>query len=287
MSLLFKRSTIQWCEEKTSSYKYSSYIAEFYNSLTGFCLCLSACIFYYNYKKSKLYINKLENSLILLFLVGIGTFLFHSTLLYIFQMTDEIPMLLLSCEYYYLVSSFKLSKYTYYPVTNTFKYNVYGISVIVFIVGFVNNFLQVLIFQSSLIYIIGLILYKFYLFNLSIDIYLQRLYKSKESLQEQYIYHYHVHNKLKIVKKNIRIISELYNNIKNYKKIGFILTASSVIVWFLDKNYCEYINIHGHAIWHVLTSIGLFYLNKIMITYLQLIYQVIYYRLKNILKLIL
>ena len=62
MSLLFKRSTIQWCEEKSSSYKYSSYIAEFYNSLTGFCLCLSACIFYYNYKKSKLYINKLENN---------------------------------------------------------------------------------------------------------------------------------------------------------------------------------------------------------------------------------
>lgn len=272
MSLLFKRSTIKWCEEN-SAYSYSIYIAEFFNTLTGLCLCLSAYVFYKMNENNSSIINKLRKSLILLFVVGVGTVLFHSTLLYVFQMTDEIPMLLLALEYYYLVNSMNFNVYDNYLsyLTLNFKYKIYGMSFGIFIIGYISDFLQVLVFQSTLMYIIYLILYKFYLCNKQIENNLEKLYKRKAFLEEQFLYHYFVNNKLKLIKKNINNANALYTKIKIYKYIGLFLTLNSFIVWYIDKNHCNSININGHALWHILTSIGLFCLNNIIIFYYQLI----------------
>ena len=93
--MLYKNSTIQWCEDK---YVHSDYIMEWYNTLTGALLSLSGILFYLNNRRN-VYISHFNNVSIILIILGIGTMLFHSTLLYVFQLTDEIPMLWLCFEY--------------------------------------------------------------------------------------------------------------------------------------------------------------------------------------------
>ena len=74
------KSSIDWCEH---NYTRSSFIAEFWNSLTGLALCISSILFYINnkhiYNLHKFHHIKQANNL--LFIVGIGTILFHGTLL--------------------------------------------------------------------------------------------------------------------------------------------------------------------------------------------------------------
>ena len=65
-------------------------------------------------------------------------------------------------------------------------------------------------------------------------------------------------NKRKVLKKNIRI--------------NIVIFSTSIIIWNIDNLYCNEINqkIQLHAIWHILTSIGMFYLNEMFTIYLEL-----------------
>ena len=94
-SLLKLPSSLSWCELKNT---HSDYIAEFWNSVSGICLCISAIVFYKNFSRTRYY-SLLSNANNHLFIVGIGTILFHSTLLYVFQLFDEMPMLVITIEY--------------------------------------------------------------------------------------------------------------------------------------------------------------------------------------------
>lgn len=94
-NLLESPSSISWCENKNT---HSDYIAEFWNSVSGICLCISAIVFYRNFNKTRYY-SLLSNANNHLFIVGIGTILFHSTLLYVFQLFDEMPMFVITIEY--------------------------------------------------------------------------------------------------------------------------------------------------------------------------------------------
>ncbi|QEU61200.1 Ydc1/Ypc1 [Kluyveromyces lactis] len=86
-------STIDWCEE---NYVISPYIAEWSNTLTnsGFIL-LALYLLYSSWK------NKLETRFKLVCagfgLVGIGSWLFHMTLQYKYQLLDELPMVYATC----------------------------------------------------------------------------------------------------------------------------------------------------------------------------------------------
>lgn len=82
-------STLDWCEE---NYTITSYIAEFWNTISNLAIIVpSFGGFYYAYK------NNLENRILLCFislaLVGFGSWNFHMTLLYEMQLFDELPML--------------------------------------------------------------------------------------------------------------------------------------------------------------------------------------------------
>ena len=95
------KSTIDWCE---LNYIESEYIAEYWNSITGGFLIMSGILFNKFNKdlilQNNIYIqNNFKTICNLLILVGVGTILFHSTLLYPFQLLDEIPMILLASEY--------------------------------------------------------------------------------------------------------------------------------------------------------------------------------------------
>jgi hypothetical protein len=53
-----------------------------------------------------------------------------------------------------------------------------------------------------------------------------------------------------------------------YNMIGVCIFVSSIAIWQIENTFCElykpYYNIQLHALWHVLTSIGMFYLNRIV-----------------------
>ena len=107
-------SSISWCE---LDYFKSEYIAEYWNTLTGIFLCASSIYAYFKNDG----IATLYYSNVLLFIVGIGTMMFHATLVYIWQLLDEIPMLLIVIEYinillHYLILSNYLTNYIVYLI---------------------------------------------------------------------------------------------------------------------------------------------------------------------------
>lgn len=86
-------STIDWCEE---NYVVTPYIAEAMNTISNSVFILLA--FYAIYSAVH---NRLETRFVLInlgfSLVGIGSWLFHMTLKYEFQLLDELPMIYATC----------------------------------------------------------------------------------------------------------------------------------------------------------------------------------------------
>lgn len=79
-----------WCER---NHHYSPYLAEPFNSLTSLTYCMVGIFAYFYHRKY------LEMRLILIcvaiFVIGVGSTLFHGTLQYSMQLLDELPMLYL------------------------------------------------------------------------------------------------------------------------------------------------------------------------------------------------
>lgn len=100
-------STIDWCEE---NYVISGYIAEYVNTLTNSVfIALAGFAVFHAYK------HKLEPRFIFtafgFMLVGIGSWLFHMTLQYHFQLLDELPMIYATCiPFWSVFSEFKSGK---------------------------------------------------------------------------------------------------------------------------------------------------------------------------------
>lgn len=132
------KSTVDWCEE---NYKVIPFIAEFWNTITGLFLCMSSFLFYKNNKKltGKLnsYLFQANNTL---FIVGIGTMFFHGTLLYIFQLFDEIPMLLMTFDYMYILLTITKNNYVH------FYYTKYVLCFIIIVSYWIHPTLQIITF---------------------------------------------------------------------------------------------------------------------------------------------
>lgn len=97
-------STIDWCEE---NYVVSGYIAEALNTITNSIFILLALFAIYH-----AYHNHLEPRFIFtalgFLLVGVGSWLFHMTLKYQFQLLDELPMIYATCiPFWSVFSEFK------------------------------------------------------------------------------------------------------------------------------------------------------------------------------------
>nr|CAG8567622.1 10687_t:CDS:2 [Entrophospora candida] len=80
-------ATLDWCEE---NYNVHEYIAEFINTTTNFIFVFLAFYGFYNTWKLGF-----EKRFLLAYaaisFIGIGSFFFHMTLLYEFQLLDELP----------------------------------------------------------------------------------------------------------------------------------------------------------------------------------------------------
>lgn len=100
-------STIDWCEE---NYVVSTYIAEALNTITnsGFIALALFAIYhaYHNHLEPRFTFTALG-----FLLVGVGSWLFHMTLKYQFQLLDELPMIYATCiPFWSVFSEFKSRK---------------------------------------------------------------------------------------------------------------------------------------------------------------------------------
>ncbi|EGV63487.1 alkaline ceramidase ydc1 [Yamadazyma tenuis] len=94
-------STIDWCEE---NYVVSDYVAEFLNTTTNAVFILLALFAIYHARQNKLEWRFIFTGLGFL-LVGIGSWWFHMTLKYHFQLLDELPMIYATCVPFWSVFS--------------------------------------------------------------------------------------------------------------------------------------------------------------------------------------
>ena len=277
-ALLYKKSTIEWCEDK---YIHSNYIMEWYNTLSGIFLSLSGILFYLNNRHNVL-ISYFNDTIKIMVMLGIGTMLFHSTLLYFFQLTDEIPMLFLCFEYIKMINVF----IKYYnlneeqnitEITTHLKKLTYRFAICISLIGLVFDWLQVFLFQLFIFICVVYILTIYYYIEKHNEYLLKKLTRKKNNLEQYILYHYTVNSQMTILKNNIKFITQLQDNLKKYKKYFNICACCSVIVWLTDNLFCsqiKYYNLYfnGHALWHIFTSIGLYYSNMLMITQFKIIF---------------
>jgi len=94
-------ANIDWCE---SNYSLTPYVAEFWNALSSFSFVLSSLVGVYLTLK-----YRMEKRFLFCFLsiclVGLGSILFHSTLLRFTQSLDELPMILSALIFVYIIQT--------------------------------------------------------------------------------------------------------------------------------------------------------------------------------------
>lgn len=236
-------SSLDWCEYNNI---HSEYISEFFNTLTGFSLCITSVIVFYENNKSGH--TRLFFTNYLLFLVGIGTILFHGTLLYIFQLLDELPMLLIAIDYYNILIKLEIFKKCFTrqfydintninSICNLSKLNYYHISIVIIASYFIKQSLQILFFQGILTLVIAILFFIMYFIN---------------NLSNNLIIIYTQYFSLKY-------------KLRYFNRICICIFVFSLLIWNIDNIYCSKIQfLQLHAWWHITTSIGMYYLNNII-----------------------
>jgi len=104
-------SPIRWCESVQGIFLYSPYIVEYWNSITSLVFCFFAIYGYVSYKNY----NKDNIPWFLFFMIGITSFLFHSTMSFTGQFLDELSIILLLT--YCLKIYYNLNSYLYILLT--------------------------------------------------------------------------------------------------------------------------------------------------------------------------
>ncbi|XP_072180405.1 alkaline ceramidase 3-like [Diadema setosum] len=91
-------STLDWCEE---NYVSSYYVAEYWNTVTNVLMILLPVISTVIMWRDKVVESRFLWANLSLFIVGVGSWCFHMTLLYGMQLLDELPMIWGSVAFVY------------------------------------------------------------------------------------------------------------------------------------------------------------------------------------------
>jgi hypothetical protein len=248
--MIFISSTVDWCEK---NYEITPLIAEFYNTITGICIFLSMYLFK-NQNHELFYSSfstNLNNVYIYSCLISFGTIMFHGTLLYFFQLLDELPLILIMTEYIdILIKLTKSNKNNKLSKTLFFKYLKIAKPLsqfICFLLPFtyiISKQFQILSFHFSL---------KF--FEIAIVLCLYNLNYEKEPISNC-LNNYNTH----------------LHNIKYYSYKGISIYILSVSFWLIEKLYCNKMILELHALWHIFSSIGFYYFNYIILSHINVYY---------------
>ena len=93
-------SNVDWCE---SNYAYSPLIAEMWNTASSVPMSFVAGFGLWKARECMLMESRWAWAWVMLAVVGVGSALFHATLLHVFQAADELPMLYCNLVFVYLM----------------------------------------------------------------------------------------------------------------------------------------------------------------------------------------
>lgn len=209
-------SSIDWCER---NYVVTHYIAEFWNCVSSFSMCILGGILFIR----GLY-NKVEHRFLLsslgFVIVGLGSAYFHGTLTHLGQMADELPMVYSMIVWWFILfrmDEFKTIKNKMFAIDISIIFGIfYGL-----LWTYVHSLQTfVLIFQAHMsLMVLGGVIKLIYLYRQS--------------------YH-HAHR--------LKYLLMVY--------VSLLITA--FVCWILDQQLCEQLNKNSrlnpqlHAWWHVL-----------------------------------
>lgn len=241
---------IDWCEE---NYVVSPFIAEWSNTISNLMFMFVA-----TYSTYSAYRNHLEFRFIIIgamfFLVGVGSWLFHMTLKYRFQLLDELPMVYATCTpAWSLFVEFDWNKWTVYRGSITWQRQ-WFFFIIIFSLATILTY----------IYIVSHIVILFQMIYGAVTLIVVAISSSfalrlKASTQ---------------VKQNMYITMS----------IGIVLFSVGFIFWQLDQIFCSFwihirrtylllplgtlLELHGW--WHLLTGMGV-YTYLVFLQYLRIL----------------
>ncbi|KAL5408161.1 hypothetical protein PMIN03_006659 [Paraphaeosphaeria minitans] len=232
-------STLNWCEE---DYYATVYSAEIINTLTNI---------WFMYLSAKGIHNCLTNghgtaflvSYIGYLLVGIGSFLFHSTLKYPMQLVDELSMIYTTCLMCYVTFSFGKTS-TYRSVLAS---SLVGLSLFITLY---YHFLQDPVFHQTVYAILTAVV--FFRAVYVMETLLRPKFRTKTTAKQEQ-------------QRNVQILSEMWGMIA----WGLGIFLGGFFFWYLDIAHCStlrrwrheigmpwgfFLELHGW--WHLMTGLG-------------------------------
>ncbi|KAF8492743.1 ceramidase [Russula emetica] len=231
-------ATLDWCE---ANYQFSHYVAEMSNTFSNlFFVCISI----YGARLSSR--ESLPARYLVGFagcaLIGLGSFVFHATLLYEAQLADELPMI--------YIASFTLAVLLESEPGFGFK-------------STYSKFLVAVTVVFDILFTASYILYRD-------PVYHQCVFAAlmvATFLREAYLLIWSEASRTIPDKKKAAIVEVL--------RTGFFTFLIGFFVWNLDNIFCDpwtrikravgwptAFLMEGHAWWHVLTGLGTFYLTQ-------------------------
>merc|ERR1712228_266053 len=249
-----RTSVFDWCEY---NYQHSPYIAETYNTLTGFSYIMVG-IFQYYYYSHLLSTNapkKLQHMFVLInpwlaityISMGIATVAFHATLKYEWQLYDGLSMQhMINWSYICLIQR--------HDINGSIQLKTKSLIVMLWTVfitvwGVFSHFLG---YQS---------LHEWHrhfgasAFTLMVVLSFSELLKTA--------------NECKGIGKATKSKDQYANFVETYFNRSGYLFIIAAISWVVENLFCPYTNIYQlHAfVWHMFTCIGLFYGSQVMIAH--------------------
>ncbi|KAL0951605.1 hypothetical protein HGRIS_008283 [Hohenbuehelia grisea] len=238
-------ATLDWCE---ANYQFSYYIAEWANSFSNISTMALASLGAWTSWRHSLPLRYVIGG-IGVWLVGLGSFAFHATLLYEAQLADELPMIYVASHSLFLLfddrpgfdtknrrSIFLIAALVLFDILFTYSYYLYR-----------NPVYHQAVFASVV---------------LLVTIRVTIIIRSSD-------------NTARIPSDKKAVISRLFS-------LGVFTFASGFLIWNLDNIFCVTITkwkkavdwplaflLEGHSWWHILTGLGT-YLKFVGIQYLTL-----------------
>ncbi|KAF2071753.1 hypothetical protein CYY_006938 [Polysphondylium violaceum] len=246
-------SNIDWCE---NNYVQSPYIAEFYNSVTSAIISAYALYgiylltrmhnsYHHNLMAKEGFIGRLNIAYFSLFLVGAGSVAFHATLLYQNQLFDELPMIYTSLILLYILMTVGETK----NANGTYK----G--------GFLGN--------SLLRHILP---YLLVVYGLFITVTIIVIKDQPKILQISYgalVIYIVLHSAFLIEKRDSESISTQRSPDNYLYRYAFCAFLAGYALWVTERFFCQdgyvIVGLQLHAIWHILTGLGVFVWTQFLI----------------------
>ncbi|NBO99296.1 MAG: hypothetical protein EBU90_04105 [Proteobacteria bacterium] len=279
------QSTVDWCE---ANYTVTKYVAEFWNSSSGLAIVVSAIYWRYSSVTSDVFSGAFghcfKDIFWYLLLVGVGTMLFHGTLLYKYQLLDELPMLMIAIEYVKLTctlsTSIELFSFKFLlRATTLVRVGNYLVCIIPFTYLW-GPYAQILSFHATLKVFEGTLLYILWNLSRSLNAIVYKcVYRKYDTMdsdtvnrvslstcgESPFIERSRNSKRLKLVQQDLREYIEYKKALRMYTKRGLCLYAFSISLWVIENLFCDWVRpLQLHAWWHILSSMGIYNLNKLL-----------------------